>query len=257
MSTNSKNKSVLESDVKKPSHEHLKSKLYVVSTPIGNSDDITLRALKVLKEVDFVICEERKVGSRFLKSVGVSKPLELLNEHNEQEQTQKLLLRLHEESAALISDAGTPLFADPGNELVSQCHQNNIQVVPVPGASSLLAALAGSGIKLDKFLYYGFLPANKDERINALRKLPREYDIIFLEAPYRLSQLLRDMSKNLGVNRQAIIAYKLTYPQEKFFWGTLKELSIMTDGLPKGEFVLILKKIFLQRTGMNKKSKRR
>ena len=234
-----------------------KNRLYVVSTPMGNSEDITLRALRVLKEVDFVICEERKIGSRFLKSVGISKPLELLNEHNEDEQTQKLLLRLFEESAALISDAGTPLFADPGNQLVSRCHQNNIQVVPVPGASSLLAALAGSGIKLDKFLYYGFLPANKDERKNALRKLPREYDIVFLEAPYRLTQLLRDMSKMLGENRQAIIAYKLTYPQEKFFWGTLKELSIMTEDLPKGEFVFILKKMFLQRTRTNTTNKSR
>ncbi|MCK4653804.1 MAG: 16S rRNA (cytidine(1402)-2'-O)-methyltransferase [Candidatus Cloacimonetes bacterium] len=223
----------------------LKSKLYIVAIPIGNADDITLRALKVLKEVDFVICEEYKPGSKFLKSFSIKKPLELLNEHNEKEQSKIILDRLlmNNESAALISDAGTPLFADPGNNLVWQSHQNGIQVVPIPGASSIMTALMGSGLKLDKFLYYGFLPANKDERISALKRLPTKYDLIFLEAPYRLKQFLRDTKKVLGEKRQAVIAYKLTQPQEKFFWGNLKELSIMTENLPKGEFVFILRKL--------------
>jgi len=223
-----------------------KSRLYVVAIPIGNRDDITLRALKILKDVDFVICEERKVGSKLLKKYDIQKPFELLNEHNEKEQTLNILSRLVEnnESAALISDAGTPLFADPGNELVWQCHQNNIPVIPIPGVSSLMTALMGSGLKLDKFQYYGFLPANKDKRISELRKLPKNIDLVFLEAPYRLRQFLRDMIKIMGEKRQAIIAYKLTYPEEKFFWGNLKELSIMTEGLAKGEFVFILRKIY-------------
>ncbi len=222
-----------------------KSRLYVVATPIGNPDDITLRALKILKDVDFVICEERKIGSKFLKKYDIKKSFELLNEHNEKEQTPNILSRLLEnnESAALISDAGTPLFADPGNELVWQCHQNNIPVIPIPGVSSLMAALMVSGLKLDKFLYYGFLSANKDKRISEFRKLPKNIDIVFLEAPYRLKQLLRDMIKILGEKRQSIIVYKLTFPEEKIFWGSLKELSIMTDGLAKGEFVFILRKI--------------
>jgi len=223
-----------------------KSKLFVVATPIGNPDDITLRALKVLRQVDFVICEEFKVGSRLLKSYNIDKPLELLNEHNEKEQTNSLLMRIFNngETAALISDGGLPLFADPGNELVWQCHQNGIQVIPIPGASSIMTALMASGIKLDKFLYYGFLPANKDKRISALKKLPRNYDIIFLEAPYRLKQMLRDMIKILGEKRQAIIAYKLTQSEEKIFWGNLKELSFMTQDLPKGEFVFILRRTY-------------
>jgi 16S rRNA (cytidine1402-2'-O)-methyltransferase len=216
----------------------------VVATPIGNPDDITLRALKILKEIDFLICEEYKNGSKLLKSLGISKPIELLNEHNEKEQTQNILqkLLLEQLSAALVSDAGTPLFADPGNELVRQCHENNISVVPIPGASSLLAALMGSGIKLNKFLYYGFLSANKDKRISALKKIPNDIDVVFLEAPYRLKPFLRDMSKVLGNSRKGIIAYKITYPQERFFFGTLKELTIMTENLPKGEFVFILNK---------------
>jgi len=222
-----------------------KSKLYVVATHIGNKDDITLRALEVLKEVDFVVCEEYKVGSRLLKSYDIKKPLELLNEHNETEQTQVILnkLLMNETSAAIISDAGTPLFADPGNNLVWQCHQNGITVVPVPGASSIMAALMVSGIKLEQFLYYGFLPANKEERRKAIKKLPNNYDLVFLETPYRLKQLLADMKKILGQNRQAIVAYKLTQPQEKIFWGNLKELITMTQDLPKGEFVFILRKL--------------
>ncbi len=222
-----------------------KNKLYVVATHIGNPDDITLRALKILKEVDFVICEEFKVGSRLLKSYDIKKPLELLNEHNETEQTQVILNRLlmNGETAAMISDAGTPLFADPGNNLVWQCHQNGVKVVPIPGASSIMTALMASGLKLEQFLYYGFLPANKDERKRAIKRLPNSYDLIFLETPYRLKQLLADMKKTLGANRQAIIAYKLTQPNEKIFWGNLQELILMTQELPKGEFVFILRKI--------------
>lgn len=222
-----------------------KNKLYVVATHIGNPDDITLRALKVLKEVDFVICEEFKVGSRLLKSYDIKKPLKLLNEHNEAEQTQVILDRLvmNGETAAMISDAGTPLFADPGNNLVWQCHQSGINVVPIPGVSSIMTALMVSGLKLEQFLYYGFLPANKDERKRAIKRLPNNYDLIFLETPYRLKQLLADMKKILGANRQAIIAYKLTQPNEKIFWGSLQELITMTHELQKGEFVFILRKI--------------
>lgn len=220
-----------------------RGELYVVATHIGNLGDITLRALEVLKSVDFVICEEYKMGSKLLNQYQIRKPLEQLNEHNEDTRTLHLLQRIQGgESAALISDAGTPLFADPGQQLVWQCHQQGLTVVPVPGASSIMAALMGSGIITDGFLFYGFLPANKDERRSALRRLPDGFDIIFLEAPYRLPQFLRDMKKNLGKNRQAVVAYKLTQPEEKFFWGTLEEIDIMTEGLAKGEFVFILKK---------------
>jgi 16S rRNA (cytidine1402-2'-O)-methyltransferase len=222
-----------------------KSKLFVVATPIGNPDDITLRALQVLKEADFVICEEFKVGSKLLKFYGTQKPLELLNEHNETDKTRELIQRLSmkDETAVLISDAGTPLFADPGSKLVNECHQNNIRVIPIPGASSLMTALMVSGLQTDKFLYYGFLSANKEQRRIELKKLPVTFNIIFLEAPYRLKPLLTDMKKILGPNREAIICYKLTQPEEKIFWGNLKDLIIMTDGLPKGEFVIILKQI--------------
>jgi 16S rRNA (cytidine1402-2'-O)-methyltransferase len=217
----------------------------VVATPIGNKDDITLRALKVLREVDFVICEEYKPGSKILHAYDIKKPLELLNEHNEKEQSKILLDRLlmNGESAALISDAGTPLFADPGNTLVWQCQQNGILVIPIPGASSIMAALMATGLPADKFLYYGFLPANTEKRLGAIKKVPTHLSVIFLEAPYRLKPLLRDFRKILGDHRQAIIAYKLTQPEEQIFWGNLKELVIQTSELPKGEFVFVLKKL--------------
>ena len=219
-------------------------KLFVVATPIGNYEDITLRALKVLKKVDFVICEEYKSGSKLLNHFEINNQLELLNEHNEQKQTEFILQKMifNDKSAALISDAGTPLFADPGNKLVRQCHKNDIKVIPIPGPSSLLTALMVSGLKSDKFLYYGFLPANKYERRKALKKVPGNYDIIFLETPYRLKQFLDDLIRVLGKKRNGILAYKLTKKDEKIFWGTLPELKIMTKGLPKGEFVFILKK---------------
>jgi 16S rRNA (cytidine1402-2'-O)-methyltransferase len=222
----------------------MNSKLFVVATPIGNPADISLRALQVLKEVDFVVCEEFKPGSRLLRSLQIKKPLELLNEHNEKVQSKVILdkILINGQAAALISDAGTPLFADPGNTLVWQCHQNGIPVIPVPGASSIMAALMGSGLAADKFLYYGFLPANTEMRQAEIRKIPSNLNVIFLEAPYRLKPLLHDFRKILGDQRQAIIAYKLTQAEEKFFWGNLKELEIQTQNLPKGEFVFILKK---------------
>ena len=181
----------------------------------------------------------------FGAKVAVPKLLELLNEHNEKEQSYHILqiLLMENKSAALISDAGTPLFADPGNNLVWQCHQNGIQVVPIPGASSIMAALMIIGLATDKFLYYGFLPANKEKRLEAIKKIPTHLNVILLETPYRLKPILRDMIRVLGQQRQALIAYKLTQPQEKIFWGNLTELSQMTEELPKGEFVFILKKL--------------
>ncbi len=221
-----------------------KACLYIVATPIGNWDDITLRALKVLKEVDFVICEERKVGSRLLRYYEIKQEVMLLNEHSTSGDMEEIFNKLFLEgkTAALISDAGTPLFADPGNRLVYKCNDNGIQVKPVPGASSLMAMLMISGLKLNSFQYCGFLPANREERGNALRRYQKltNLDLVFLEAPYRLKQILRDMEVVLGANRKIMLGYKLTQEEEKFFEGTISEMRIMTSELPKGEFVVVL-----------------
>jgi 16S rRNA (cytidine1402-2'-O)-methyltransferase len=145
-------------------------------------------------------------------------------------------------TCALISDAGTPLFADPGSRVVWQCHQNGIPVHPIPGACSITTALMGTGIIKGPFQFYGFLPPNREEREEAIRKIRSNQgvDLVFLEAPYRLKQILRDFAAVLGKERFVVIAYKLTYPEEQVFWGTLEEVRYMTEELPKGEFVVIL-----------------
>jgi 16S rRNA (cytidine1402-2'-O)-methyltransferase len=227
--------------------EIAKPVLYVIAMPIGNARDITLRALDVLKEVDLLICEERKIGFRYQSAYDFKKEMELLNEHNSAEQSLHILQRLQTEklSAALVSDAGTPLFADPGADLIALCHYENIPVIPIPGASYLMTALMGSGINLKRFMYYGFLPANADERIQAIRKLKMwlDWDILFLETPYRLKPFLRDLMQVLGPKREGIIAYRLTFPEEQFVIGNLATLVEKAEKLPKGEFVFILKRV--------------
>jgi len=230
----------------KPSADlSLPAGLYPVAIHIGNPDDITIRALETLRKCDAVVCEERRDGIRFLKSIGVEKPLFFLNEHSKPDEIKQLLedlLVMQDKAIALISDAGTPCFADPGAALVQLCHEYQVAVYPVPGASSLMAALMASGLDAKRWLYYGFLSAKTEERIAELKQLkdmPR-YDIVFLEAPYRLKSLLDDMIAILGKRRKVRFFYKLTQANQSIFIGNLLELSNSTALYPKGEFILIL-----------------
>jgi 16S rRNA (cytidine1402-2'-O)-methyltransferase len=221
----------------------MKGKLYLISTPIGNYDDITLRALKILKESDFIICEEFKEANRLLYHYEINKELFSLNEHNENEAADDLINKLSEgKSAALISDCGTPLFSDPGYLLVQLCIARDIDIVPIPGANSLLAALIGSGFDLEKFYYYGWLSPNKPTRRNQLLSLRKIKEVIvILDTPYRLKSLMRDIVKILGKNTQAVLAFQLTMKDEKFFRGTAEEILQAAEQKElKGEFVLIL-----------------
>ncbi len=219
------------------------NKLYMVSTPIGNYEDITLRALRILKEVDFIICEEFKEARRLLSQYQIEKELFPLNEHNENEVVNDILLKiLNGKSAALISDAGTPLFSDPGHLLVELCISQKIDVVPVPGANSLLPALIGSGFDFEKFNYYGWLSPKKDERRKELLRLKgiREV-IVLLDTPYRLKSLLTDIVKILGKDLRTVLAFDLTMNTEKFYRGTAERiLNVAEQKNLKGEFVLIL-----------------
>ncbi|MGE5436967.1 MAG: 16S rRNA (cytidine(1402)-2'-O)-methyltransferase [Syntrophothermus sp.] len=218
-------------------------KLYLVSTPIGNWDDITLRALNILKEADFVICEEFKEGKRLLSQYQITKELFELNEHNEKDAVNDILMEIiNGKNAALISDCGTPLFSDPGHLLVDVCISQKIEIIPVPGANSLLPALIGSGFDFEKFYYYGWLSPKKDIRRDQLFKLKSLKEVIvILDTPYRLKSVLFDLSKMLGKNIQAVIAYNLTMKNEKFFRGTLENLSNLAEkNNLKGEFVLIV-----------------
>jgi 16S rRNA (cytidine1402-2'-O)-methyltransferase len=221
----------------------MNGKLYLVSTPIGNYEDITLRALNILKSVDFIICEEFKEAKRLLSHFDINKELFSLNEQNENEEANGLIIKIiNGKSAALISDCGTPLFSDPGHLLVDLCISQKIEVIPVPGANSLLPALTGSGFDIEKFYYYGWLSPKKDIRRKQLLDLKRIKEVIVLmDTPYRLKTLLTDIVKIFGNNTGMVLAFNLTMATEKFYRGTAGEvLKIVEEKNLKGEFVLIL-----------------
>lgn len=221
----------------------MNQKLYIVSTPIGNYEDVTLRALSTLKEVDFIICEEYKEARRFLSHYKIEKELISLNEHNEEEASREVLKKIKDgNSAALISDCGTPLFSDPGTQLVQLCIEAKIDVVPVPGASSIMTSLVGSGFKLDKFYYAGWLSPKSEIRKKELLRLKNIKEIIVLmETPYRLKAILADVSKILGEKINIVVAFDLTLPKEQFLRGTAAQiLKTAEEKNLKGEFVLLL-----------------
>jgi 16S rRNA (cytidine1402-2'-O)-methyltransferase len=224
----------------------MKGKLFLVSTPIGNYDDITLRALKVLKSVDLIVCEEFKEARRLLSHYEIEKELFNLNEHNEKEASNEVIEKLITgKNIALISDCGTPVFSDPGKTLVDLCIQNEIKIIPVPGASSLLTALVASGADLNKFYYYGWLSPKKDLRRKQLLDLKkRKETLVIMETPYRLKTLLTDIAKILGSKTNCVLAFEPTTEKENFYRGTAEQLlKIVDEKKLKGEFVLILNNI--------------
>ena len=217
--------------------------LYLVATPIGNLEDMTFRALRVLKEVDIVVYEERKEGARLLKHFGIEKPVESLNEHNEAAAAQVILDLLKEgKSVAVISDAGTPVFSDPGRLLVQKAVKSGVRIVPIPGASSLLPALIVSGFSIDEFVFYGFLSPKRNRRIAELQELKKERrTVVLMDAPYRLVQLIRDIAGVFGTNRKLCVAFDLTLPTEQIFHGTPQKLyEEFLKEERKGEFVVVL-----------------
>jgi len=221
----------------------LSSTLYIVSTPIGNYDDISLRALAILRQVDFIICEEFKEGYRLLRYYGIDKPLEALNEHNESKDSEATVERIRDgANAALISDAGTPVFADPGAKLIHAALRQGVKVVPVPGASSVLAALVVSDFDINSFHYAGFLPRKKEERLKRLKELSVMKNVsVIMETPYRFKPLIEDCRMLFGRDRRAIVAVDLTMETEKIIRGRLGDIEKEFRKSPfKAEFVLII-----------------
>jgi 16S rRNA (cytidine1402-2'-O)-methyltransferase len=220
----------------------MKGCLFIVSTPIGNYRDITLRALDVLAEVDAVIIEEYRQGSTLLKKLGITeKELILLNEHNEKEESRMIAKELTQgKRYALISDCGTPAFADPGTELIRLSMKKGVPVIPVPGPSSLMAAISISPLPMEEFYFVGFLPRKKDIRSQKLCTLKKmQIPIILMDAPYRLSQLLSEVIDTFGKTRIISLFFDLTLPSEKILHDTAEHiLQIMKD--KKGEFILIV-----------------
>lgn len=217
--------------------------LYLVATPIGNLDDITFRALEVLRKVDLVVYEERREGERLLRHFSIQKPVESLNEHNEVAASHNLLLHLKAgKSIALVSDCGTPVFSDPGQILVRKAIEQAIKIVPIPGASSLLPALTVSGFSIDQFLFYGWLSPKKERRRAELKHLMQERrTIVLMDTPYRLVPLLRDLAETFANTRRICIAFDLTLPDEQMFYGNAIELYKRLSGKElKGEFVIVI-----------------
>lgn len=219
--------------------------LYIVATPIGNLDDITLRAINTLKQVDLIAAEDTRHSGLLLQHLAIKAKLFALHDHNEQEKSQLLIEKLKSGlSIALISDAGTPLINDPGYHLVKACRENNINVVPIPGACAAIAALSASGLPSDKFSYEGFLPSKTKARQDYLTTLLDEpRTMIFYESTHRLLDTLQDMQTIWGGDKQIVLAKELTKT-----WETIVNFSILDlinwlqedSNRQKGEFVLIV-----------------
>jgi 16S rRNA (cytidine1402-2'-O)-methyltransferase len=218
--------------------------LYVVSVPIGNLGDITLRAIETLRAVPLILCEDLKPARRLLHDLKLEKELLPLNEHTEKTATSEALDLLRSgKDLALISDAGTPLVADPGKQLVAKAIDEGIRVTAVPGASSILSALAVSGFDASRFYFAGFLPRDKDDRKREARQLAtRKETIVLLEAPYRLPQLMDDLVAGFGERREACVALELTTDKERVHRGTLLELRDLFRARPfKGEYAVVIR----------------
>jgi 16S rRNA (cytidine1402-2'-O)-methyltransferase len=216
--------------------------LYVVATPIGNLEDISLRALRILKEVDLVACEDTRQTLTLLTHFEIKKRLVSYHEHNEMTRAPEIVIELEQGAkVALVSDAGTPAISDPGHRLVSLCVRHGIRVVPIPGASAFVAALAASGMPIDEFAFVGFLPSRSAERKKALTKLAAEPRIIAIyEAPHRVLEMLEDSLEILG-NRPAVVAREVTKLHEEFLRGHLVDLvETMRKKMPRGEFTLLI-----------------
>jgi 16S rRNA (cytidine1402-2'-O)-methyltransferase len=216
--------------------------LYIVATPIGNYRDITLRALDVLRSADAVICEEYRLGSTLLKKLEITgKELIQLNEHNEKEKAAEIAMQLVQgKQYALVSDCGTPAFADPGTYLIQKAIEFQIPVVPVPGASSLMALLSISPLPVNEFFFAGFLPRQTEARqakLNTLAKMGKP--IVLMDTPYRLEKLLGEVKSAFGKNRLITLALDLTLNREKILHGTINEVA-QEVGNRKSEFMLII-----------------
>lgn len=216
--------------------------LYLVATPIGNLEDITLRALRILKEVDIIAAEDTRNTKKLLSYYDISTPLVSYHEHNQEQAGEKILQWLREgKRVALVSDAGLPCISDPGADIVKKAIEEDFAVIPIPGANAALTALIASGLSPQPFYFFGFLHRSSKERKKQLSQLKnRKETLIFYEAPHRLHDTLKDIESVLG-NRNIVLARELTKKFEEFLRGTVEEAIQWTkDNDVRGEFCLIL-----------------
>lgn len=219
-----------------------KGNLYIIATPIGNLEDITLRAIRILKEVDLIAAEDTRHTLKLLNHLEISKPLISYHRHNEEIRTEELIKELKTgKNIGLVSDAGTPGICDPGEEIIKKCIEESIKIVPIPGACAMINAVITSGISTKEFIFLGFLPLNKKSRKEKLEEIKNaNKTIILYEAPHKLKSTLNDLSLILE-DRSVVLARELTKIHEEYIRGTVKELMEKTDNL-KGEMILIIEK---------------
>ena len=219
--------------------------LYIVATPIGNREDITLRALSTLKSVDLILAEDTRHSMPLLTSLGIKNILTSFHAHNEEDKSQEIIEQLISgKSIALISDAGTPLISDPGFPLVKRAREHQIPVIPVPGPSALITALSAAGVPCDSFIFLGFLPPKQTARIKKLESLREEpHTLVFYESTHRILECIDDLGTVYGSDYNIVLAKELTKTYERFISGSVQEIKnwlLAESGNTKGEFVLII-----------------
>ena len=217
--------------------------LYLVATPIGNLEDITFRAIRILQEADFIAAEDTRHTAKLLKHYQITTPTISYHQHNHQARVEAILTYLKQDKdIALVSDAGIPAICDPGYELVKICAEKLIQIIPIPGANAALTALVASGLNTERFVFEGFLPTKKklrQERFNYLENETRT--MIFYEAPHRLQNTLTDFQAIFGSHRMIVLARELTKLYEEFWRGNIQEaIAYYQNNQPKGEYTIIL-----------------
>ena len=217
-------------------------KLYIVPTPIGNLEDITLRAINVLKTVDVVLAEDTRTSGNLLKHLGISKPMHSYHVHNEHQTVVRVVERiLKGETMALVSDAGTPAVSDPGFLLVRECIKNGISIECLPGPTAFVPALVNSGLPSDRFTFEGFLPHKKGRQTRLQNLVSEERTMIFYESPHRLLKALQQFSEYFGADRQVSVSRELTKIYEENIRGTITEvLAYFSEKTIKGEIVIVL-----------------
>ncbi|HEY2496406.1 MAG TPA: 16S rRNA (cytidine(1402)-2'-O)-methyltransferase [Candidatus Angelobacter sp.] len=218
-------------------------KLYVVATPIGNLEDITYRAVRILKEADLIACEDTRHTAKLLHHYGIDKPTISYHEHNEAARAEELVAKLEQGlSVAQVSDAGMPGISDPGYRVIKLAIEHGVQVIPIPGASAVVAALAASGLPTDSFQFLGFLPAKSGQRRTMLETLREaQHTTVVYEAPHRIGETLEDIVETLGPERPLVLARELTKVHEEFIRGSAAEvLGRVRQQEPKGEITLLI-----------------
>ncbi|NMA75594.1 MAG: 16S rRNA (cytidine(1402)-2'-O)-methyltransferase, partial [Bacteroidales bacterium] len=216
--------------------------LYLVATPIGNLEDITFRAIRILQEADLIAAEDTRHTRKLLSHYDIHTPLTSYHKYNEASKGEELIAKIREGlKIALVSDAGMPGISDPGYDLVVKAREEGLLIIPIPGATAALSALIASGLPTDRFVFEGFLPRKGKERRAVLEQLKTEMrTVVFYEAPHRLVTTLEDLFRALG-NRKLVLAREITKKHEEFIQGTISSvLSYYTNATPRGEFTIVL-----------------